>query len=120
MFSEKTISIINSIKAFGEHRKGVMRIYYPDGEYEDLAAAKIKQMEFIDFAKIAVRLDGIKIPQWVKLGDRNGKIEEFSPNHWQVYCGECGLVYARPFVTYQDASIWFTMHLEARCETNLI
>lgn len=66
MFSEKTFSIINSIKAFGEHRKGVIRVYYPDESFEDLAAEKIKDMTFADFAKIAGKLDGIKMPQWVE------------------------------------------------------
>lgn len=60
MFSEKTFSIIKSIQVFGENRKGVVRVYYPDGEYEEISAERIKEMQFIDFAKIAVRLDGLQ------------------------------------------------------------
>jgi hypothetical protein len=48
--------------------------------------------------------------------DRNGEIDEIREGEWEVSCHECGWVKPRMFPTYQEASIWFTWHLENACE----
>ncbi len=59
MFSEEAVSIINSIIEFGKYRKGIIRVYFPDGEtFQDISAQQAAQMDFKDFLEIAVKLDG--------------------------------------------------------------
>lgn len=47
--------------------------------------------------------------------ERNGTIanEVNTTDWWKVYCGQCHLT-KHNFLTYQDASIWLTAHLEGR------
>lgn len=61
MFSNKTISVIKSIKDFADNRKGTMRVYFPDKTFRDMSAQEIAQMEFKGFVEIAARLDGLAI-----------------------------------------------------------
>ena len=61
MFSEKTKSVINSIKQFGQNRKGVIRVYFPDETFRDISAQEISELTFKDFAEIALELDSDKI-----------------------------------------------------------
>lgn len=110
---------------------GWFAFFTPNGTIDDLPDWRVNGCdteeeairELVKLAATALQEKTTRKSFYESLPNRNGIIDQMTDgvcmDKWRVQCFKCG-VSLIGWVTYQDASIWFTEHLEDGCKTKAV